>query len=81
MTLFDLSLDDKGQLQRLNENKPLVFALKKLFLNAATKSKLPSEENVLAAERIAIDIIQDAFHQLSVLQSDSREGVERTNLV
>ena len=81
MTLFELTPDDKGQLKRLNDNKQLVFALKKLFLNCATKSKLPPEVNVLAAERIAIDIITDAFHQLSVVSPDSREGVEKTNLV
>ena len=81
MTLFELTPDDKGQLKRLNDNKQLVFALKKLFLNCAAKSKLPPEVNVLAAERIAIDIITDAFHQLSALQPDSREGVEKTNLV
>ena len=81
MTLFELTSDDKGQLKRLNDNKLLVFALKKLFLNCAVKSKLPPEVNVLAAERIAIDIIQDAFHQLSIIQPDSREGSKETNLV
>jgi len=81
MTLFPLSPDDKGQLKRLNDNKSAIFALKKLFLNMATKSKLPPEVNVLAAERIAIDIIQDAFHQLSVIQPDSRTGLEEENLV
>ena len=81
MTLFELTSDDKGQLKRLNDNKQLVFALKKLFLNCAAKSNLPSDVNVLAAERIAIDIIQDAFHQLGVIQPDSREGSKETNLV
>ena len=79
--IFPLMSDDKGQLKRLNDNKPLVFALKKLFLNCATKSKLPPDVNVMAAERIAIDIIQDAFHQLDVIQPDSREGSKETNLV
>ena len=78
--MFPLLPDDKGQLKRLNDNKPLVFALKKLFLNTATKSKLPSDVNVLAAERIAIDIIQDSFHQLSVIQPDSRQGAKEENL-
>lgn len=80
MTLFPLSSEDKGQLTRLNGNASLVFALKKLFLNAAIKSKLPSDVNVLAAERIALDIIQDAFHELSILQTDSREATQKENL-
>ena len=81
MIFFPLTADDKSQLKRLNDNQPLIFALKKLFLNVATKSKLPPEVNVLAAERVAIDIIQDAFHQLNAIQPDSRAGSEKTNLV
>ena len=72
--IFPLTAEDKGQLKRLNDNKLVIFALKKLFLNIAIKSKPPIDINVLAAERIAIDIVQDVFHQLSVIQPDSREG-------
>lgn len=79
--IFTLSQDDKGQLKRLNDNKPLVFALKKLFLNVSTKSKLPDDVNVLAAERIALDIIQDAFHMLENITPDSRTGSQDENLV
>ena len=81
MILFPITNEDKGQLKRLNSNKSAIFALKKLFLNVSIKSKLSSDVNVLAAERIAIDIIQDAFHQLSVIQPDSRAGSEEENLV
>lgn len=81
MTLFPLSSEDKGQLKRLNENKPAIFSLKKLFLNVATKSKLPAEVNVLAAERIALDIIQDAFNQLNNIQPDTVTGDTSENLV
>mgnify|MGYP001608752051 CR=1 FL=1 len=79
--IFPLTADDKGQLKRLNDNKLLVFALKKLFLNVATKSKPPADVNVLAAERIALDIIQDVFSKLETLQPDSREGTKEENLV
>ena len=79
--IFPLTPDDKSQLKRLNSNQSLIFALKKLFLNCATKTKLPPDVNTLAAERIAIDIIQDAFHQISIIQPDSREGSEKPNLV
>ena len=81
MKFFELSNEDKGHLKRLNENKPAIFALKKLFLNVSTKSKLPSEVNVLAAERIALDIIQDAFHQLSVIHSDSSHTKQNENMI
>ena len=79
--IFPLTNDDKSQLKRLCDNKLLIFALKKLFLNVATKSKLPADVQTLAAERIAIDIIQDVFNQLNVLQPDSREGSKIENLV
>lgn len=79
--IFPLTNDDKSQLKRLGDNKSAIFALKKLFLNVTIKSKPPVDVNVLAAERIAIDIIQDAFHQLSVIQPDSREGSKEENLV
>ena len=79
--MFPLLPDDKGQLKRLNENKPLVFALKKLFLNCATKYKLTAEVNVLAAERIALDIIQDTFHQLSNIRADNPDSARKENMV
>ena len=78
--IFDLSPDDKGQLKRLNDNKPVILALKKLFLNTATKSK-SSDVQTLAAERIAIDIIQEAFNQLSNIQPDTRKSNQEENLV
>ena len=81
ISIFPLNNEDKGHLQRLNKNQPAIFALKKLFLNVSTKSKLPAEVNVLAAERIALDIIQDAFQQLSVMQVDSTHREETSNMV
>ena len=65
----------------MNDNKSAVFALKKLFLNTALKSTLPADVQTLAAERIAIDIIKDAFHQLSIIQPDGRAGSKEENLV
>lgn len=79
--ILPLDTNDKGQLKRLNDNKSAIFALKKLFLNVSTKSKLHADVNILAAERIAIDIIQDAFHQLSVIQPDTTHNEKKENMV
>ena len=79
--MFPLSNEDKGNLKRLNDNKSAIFALKKLFLNTALKSTLPADTQTLAAERIAIDIIKDSFHQLSLIQPDGRAGSKEENLV
>ena len=79
--MFPLDNNDKGHLKRLNENKPAIFALKKLFLTIATKAKLPNDVNVLAAERIAVDIITDAFHQLSVIKSDNINSDKQENVI
>lgn len=70
--LFPLDNNDKGHLKRLNENKPLVFALKKLFLNVCI-SELPSNE--------AITKITKAFHELSVIKPENQREVGRENLV
>ena len=79
--MFPLSDEEKSQLKRVNGNKSVIFALKKLFLNTALKSTLPDNVETLAAERIAIDIIKDSFHQLSVIQPDGRGGSKEENLV
>ena len=70
--LFPLTNEDKGHLKRLNDNSPVVFALKKLFLNVCINNP-PSNE--------AIDKITNAFYQLSVIQSDSRESGKEENLL
>ena len=79
--IFPLTSDDQAQLKRLNDNKLLIFALKKLFLNVAIKSKPPADVNVLAAERIALDIIQDVFNQLSNIHADSPAGAHEENMI
>ena len=81
MALFPLINEDRGNLKRLNENKATVFALKKLFLNTAIKGTIPQEVQVLAAERIAIDIIQDAFHDLETIQPENITESNRDNTI
>ena len=79
--LMPLTNDDQSRLQRLNQQKEVVFALKKLYLNTATKGKLPSEVGTLAAERIALDIGQEFFKELSIIQPIPQTEVDRENLV
>ena len=81
MTFFPLSNDDRGKLQRLNKQPDVVFALKKLFLNTALKGTIPSEVQTLAAERIALYIITDAFHKLETTQPDTQTDKQNINLV
>ena len=81
MTLFPLNDNERGRLQRLGKQKDILFALKKLAFNTATKGTLPADVQTLAAERIAIDIIQDIFHQLEIIQPDNKAGEPIRNLV
>jgi len=74
MILFPITNDDKAQLKRLNDNKSAIFALKKLFLNSAINSKVNDNNSAILA-------ITDAFHQLSVVEPDSRAGNTQENLV
>ena len=79
--ILPLSQDEKSRLQRLNQQKELVFALKKLFLNAATERPASLDVNFLAAHRVAIDIISDVFHDLETMQSDNQTRPSEGNLV
>lgn len=79
--IFLLNNDEKSRLQRLNQQKEVVIALKKLFLNTALKGTIPDNVQTLAAERVALDIIQDAFRQLETMQPEIQRGIVPENLV
>ena len=79
--LLPLTNDEKSRLQRLNQQKEVVFALKKLFLNAASDRPASYDVNFLAAHRVAIDIICDVFHDLEVMQPDNQMEIKAGNLV
>ena len=78
--IFPLTSEDKGRLQRLSKDQPLIFSLKKLFLNEMEKES-ESDVHALAAERIAQKYIAKAFHSLSIIQSDSPQGEQNKNMV
>ena len=79
--MFPLTNEDKGHLKRLNENKPAIVALKKLFINEATKTPPVYETQVLAAQKIAELMIEDIFHQLGAIQPDNKAGRNEENVV
>ena len=81
MTLFPLTNDERSRLQRLNQQKDVVFALKKLFLNVIADKPFSAEVQELAAERIALELIKQAFHDLEVIQPDNQTGRLEENLV
>lgn len=68
---FELSNEEKARLQKFSKD-PLVFLLKKLFLNVCMNNPASNE---------AIAKIQEAFHALSVLQASSPETRKEENLV
>ena len=72
MTLLPLTNDQRARLQRLNQQKEVVFALKILFLSACV-SNPPSNE--------AITKITEAFHDLEVIKPNDQAGVREDNLV
>lgn len=81
MILLPLSSDEQERLRRLNQDKATTFALKKLFLNNCIDNLNNGDVNLLAADRLAIEIIKQAFHQLEVIQPDSRIGKQEGNMV
>ena len=72
MSLLPLTQDEKSRLQRLNQQKETVFALKKLFLSVCVKKPASNE---------AIEKISEAFHDLEVIQSDIQTRQSEGNLV
>ena len=79
--ILPLTNDEKSRLQRFNQQKEVVFALKKLFLNAASERPVSYDVNFLAAHRVAIDIISDVFHDLEKIQPDNPAGTNIGNLI
>ena len=70
--ILPLSNDEKFRLQRLNQQKEVVFALKKLFLSVCVKKPASNE---------AIEKISEAFHDLEVIQPDIQERQDAGNIV
>ena len=70
--ILPLSNDEKFRLQRLNQQKEVVFALKKLFLSVCVKKPASNE---------AIEKISEAFHDLEVIQPDIQERQDVGNIV
>ena len=72
MSFFILTNDEKSRLQRLNQQKETVFALKKLFLSVCVKKPASNE---------AIEKVSEAFHDLEKIQSDTQKDISEGNLV
>ena len=79
--IFPLTNEEKNRLQSLARQKEVVFALKKVFLNTAMKGEIPNDVQILAAERIALDIIQDTFHQLENLKPENGYSNNSENVI
>ena len=72
MSFFDITGDEQGRLQRLNADKAVMFALKKLFLNVCTTDPASNE---------AIKKVTEAFHKLSVISPAEKRGIGDSNIV
>ena len=79
--MFPLTNEEKLRLQKLALDKTAIFALKKLFMNNAMKGSTPPDVQVLAAERIALNIIKDSFKDLENIQPDNSVDERTGNLI
>ena len=79
--IFPLTSEERVRLQKLGLDKTAVFALKKLFMNNAMKGATPPDVQVLAAERVALDIIKDSFQTLENIQPDNSVDERIGNLI
>ena len=72
MSFFDITNEEQGRLQRLNADKAVMFALKKLFLNVCTTEPASNE---------AIKKITRAFQELSAIQLNKQEKISEDNTI
>jgi len=79
--IFPLTSEERVRLQKLGLDKTTVFALKKLFMNTAMKGVIPPDVQVLAAERIALEVIRDSFRDLENIQPDNLIDERTGNLI
>ena len=79
--MFPLTNEERLRLQKLVLDKTAVFALKKLFMNTAMKGVIPPDVQVLAAERIALEVIRDSFRDLENIQPDNSVDERIGNLI
>ena len=70
--ILPFSNDEKFRHKRLNQQKEVVFALKKLFLSVCVKKPASNE---------AIEKISEAFRDLEVIQPDIQERQDVGNIV
>lgn len=76
-----LTDNERGRIQRLNQDKILIEGLKKIFLNAFLKGKYQERDNVpvLAAQRIAIDLLEDGFEELAKIKEEEKRERQEGN--
>lgn len=79
--LFPLSTDEQERLRRLNQDKAVMFALKKLFLNTCFDKPVSSDVNSLAAERVAQEYIKKAFREIDNIHADSPNSATNENMI
>lgn len=81
MSFFLITNEDRERIKRLSQDKSLIFALKKYFMNAAFERPASNEVNFLAARTIALVMLYDIFHDLEVSEPVSRTGLTNENVV
>lgn len=81
MNFLTLTNDEKSRLHRLNQQKEVIFALKKLFLNTCINEPINGGVQELAAERLAQAIIRKTFHDLEAIQPDIQIGAKEENFI
>ena len=78
--MIELNDIEESEIYRLNQMPELMSALKKVFLNTFIRAKSLQRDNVslLAAQRIAIDLLEDSFEELAKIrpkEEGTSEGI------
>ena len=79
--MITLTTEDCIRLKRLQQDQATLIALKKLFMNQCINTHVNGDVQTLAAERVAIEVIKQAFYSLSMIEINIETGTSKDNLV
>ena len=71
--MINLTDNERGRLQKLNQDKITIEGLKKVFLNSFLKNDIMQDVNALAASYLAIHFLEKGFRDLLRIQDGEKQ--------
>ena len=79
--MLQITQQEEEKIYRLNQDKFLIEALKKVFLKCYIRTDIGTDINTLAAARLAIEFLDVAFKELAKIQPTKEFESSNENIV